>query len=575
MAKKIIFLIILITSGLFRLVSLNWDDNLHLHPDERFLTMVATALKWPSSFSQYLDSAASPLNPHNAGYDFFVYGTWPVILVKAVAEWLSRGDYNQLTLIGRGLSAIADLGTLGLVFLITRRLMARDEPALLAASFYGLMVLPIQLSHFFAVDPYMILFLTLSFYILIYLIEFPAVILFIFLGLSFGLAVSAKISALLFTPIIALGFLISLIRTRRLLRLFAGGLLFLFAGYLTIRLAQPYLFSDLRLITFHLSSQVLDNWRQLKSFEGPDAWNPPATMWLNTADYFYPLENLLLWGLGLPLGLISISGTAYVLAKYRRHPALLVALWIIGLFAYQGGQFVKALRYFYALYPFLAIAAGVFIHDLLQKSRHKTIFLFAVYFLLLIWPLSFTSIYTRPHSRVTASAWIMAHIPPDSSLSCEHWDDCLPLGWNNPYKMIEFPLYGQDSLEKWQDMALKLNQVDYLILSSNRLYGSITSVPGRYPTTSRFYQSLFDGSLGFTKIAEFTSRPNLSIFPISACLTPPFISYGKLAFPAQACPLSGLSFVDDYSDESFTVYDHPKVIIFKKVSALNLDFLRK
>jgi len=39
--------IIVGVAGIFRLVGGNWDANSHLHPDERFLTMVGTAMKIP------------------------------------------------------------------------------------------------------------------------------------------------------------------------------------------------------------------------------------------------------------------------------------------------------------------------------------------------------------------------------------------------------------------------------------------------------------------------------------------------------------------------------------------------
>jgi len=562
---KILFLAILIFGAFFRFYGLNWDDNWHLHPDERFLTMVATAIKWPVSFSQYLDTSVSPLNPHNAGFGFYVYGTWPVFLVKALAEWLGKGDYYQLTLVGRQLSAVFDLGILVLVFLITRRLLKNPKPALLAASFYGLMVLPIQLSHFFAVDPYLVFFLTLSFYIIIYLIELPVVILFVFLGLSFGLAVSAKVAAVLFVPIIALGFLVSLLHTRRLARLVIGSLIFTLVGFFTVRLTQPYLFANGTYFDTPLNPKVLANWAQLKSFENPDAWYPPGVQWINTGPYLYPLANLTLWGLGLPLAAIALLSLPYVLLRYRRHLLTLGVIWILSLFAYQGIQFAKPMRYFYPLYPFLAVTSGVFIYDLIQKTKHSALHFSLILALVLVWPVAFVSIYSRPHSRVLASDWILKNIPPGSALSCEHWDDCLPLGGPGPYTIIEYPLYNPDTPEKWQDMNAKLAKTDYILLTSNRLYGSITSVPDRYPITYRFYQKLFNGSLGFKKIAEFTSRPNLPLPKFTTCLTPPKISYGTVALPSQECPLLGLSFVDDYADETFTVYDHPKILIFQKI----------
>ena len=66
-----------------------------------------------------------------------------------------------------------------------------------------------------------------------------------------------------------------------------------------------------------------------------------------------------------------------------------------------------------------------------------------------------------------------------------------------------------------------------------------------YTNTAEYYKKLFAGDLGFTKIAEFTSYPTLSI--------------GKLQMTIN----------DDSADESFTVYDHPKIMIFKKIKSNN------
>jgi len=57
---------------------------------------------------------------------------------------------------------------------------------------------------------------------------------------------------------------------------------------------------------------------------------------------------------------------------------------------------------------------------------------------------------------------------------------------------------------------------------------------------TRFYQGLFAGKLPYKKVAEFTSYPSLTYLGIP------------------------LTFPDDCAEEAFTVYDHPRVMIFKK-----------
>ena len=54
---------------------------------------------------------------------------------------------------------------------------------------------------------------------------------------------------------------------------------------------------------------------------------------------------------------------------------------------------------------------------------------------------------------------------------------------------------------------------------------------------SDFYKNLFGGKLNFEKVAEITSYPTIPIF--------------NIPIPDQS------------SEEAFTVYDHPKLYIFK------------
>jgi len=80
----LILTLILLVGAVFRFTGIDWDQGHHLHPDERFLTMVETDLKWPASATQYFDEAQSPLNPRNVGHTYFTYGTLVTTLVKGL-----------------------------------------------------------------------------------------------------------------------------------------------------------------------------------------------------------------------------------------------------------------------------------------------------------------------------------------------------------------------------------------------------------------------------------------------------------------------------------------------------------
>ena len=205
-------LVILLVAAYFRFTGLNWDDGHHLHPDERFLTMVENALELPGSVGAYFDTAQSPLNPHNKGHGFFVYGTFPIFLVRYLAEWLGRNTYDQVHLLGRVVGMLFDLATVVLTYRIGAALYDR-RIGLLAAAFLAVTVMHIQQAHFFVVDSYLVTFVALTFWFVVQIARRGRRRDYVWAGLSLGLAMATKLSMLLLAPIVGLGALIWLVRT--------------------------------------------------------------------------------------------------------------------------------------------------------------------------------------------------------------------------------------------------------------------------------------------------------------------------------------------------------------------------
>lgn len=584
--KKLLLLILLIAT-FFRLFGLNWDQNQHLNPDERFLTMVVGSLSWPHSLGEYLNPSLSPLNPYNKGFTFYVYGPLPLVIVRGATELLKTTSYDQITHTGRVLASIFDIFTVCLVYWLAKKLGHSWQSGLSGMFLYSLAVLPIQNSHFFIVDVFAAFFLTLSLCFGIKLLDkkssnrsrlFSA----IGMGGGLGLAITCKISSLLFAPIVLL-IVVSIYFSQR----FSKAVLLSFIGLLffcaTIFFGQPYLFVRSSTGTFSIHPRVLANWKEQKHYFTRTTYNqvdsgvpfPPGALFIKAKPYLFPLSNMFWWGWGPPAFILVSLGLVYGI-KSRRITTGLVVLWIVSQFLAQGGQFATYMRYFYPIYPPLAVLGGLFLWRVLLRLQKKSVLRVLILFSLFIWPISFIAIYSRPHSRITASEWIYKNVAPGSSIAGEHWDDklpfCTPSYDCNQYEILEYPLYETDTPAKWDDMLAKLQETDYIVLSSNRLYGSISSIPEKYPITSQYYKSLFDGSLGFKLVAQFTSRPHLPLPGIKLCLALGETWYGQLAIPFQDCPLPGLTLVDDYADESFTVYDHPKILIFKKI--FPADYIR-
>lgn len=552
----VLLTLILIMAFFFRIIGLNWDQGQHLHPDERFLTMVLTDIKLPSSLKNYLDPNVSSLNPYNNDYSFFVYGSFPINIIKILGEIFNFNSYDQIYLIGRMVTVLLDTLIIILIYLICKNIF-NTKVGLIASYFYSIFVLPIQLAHFYTVDPFLNFFIALSFYILV-LLKKPSktLIKVLVLSLFYGIALASKISAIYFLPVIFVFFVFYFLKRPFYFLLY--GLVFVVATLLSFRFNQPQVFLNGNYLDWNPNPIFLNNLIELKSFS-IDPYFPPSIQWLKTIPLLFPLKNIILWGLGLPFGLIfvfSIGYSLYYMFKKNfkdKFYLFTILLWIIFLIIYQGIQPVTTMRYFLPIYPFIAIISAFFINYLLTKIQllHIKKILVIIFIFLLIYPLSFISIYFKDHSRVTASKWIYKNISVGSTLAYEYWDDSLPLPIKNKnislYQQEEIQVANKDTKEKMSIINNQLENSNYLILSSNRFYQPIPKNYNYFPLMSKYYKSLFDGSLGFQQVAQFTSFP---------------------CFPPIGVPL--FCFNDTNSEEAFTVYDHPKVIIFQKVSHTDL-----
>ena len=100
------------------------------------------------------------------------------------------------------------------------------------------------------------------------------------------------------------------------------------------------------------------------------------------------------------------------------------------------------------------------------------------------------------------------------------------------------------------------------MLASNRLYASIPRLPPRYPLTIAYYRALFSERLGFELVADFTSYPQLGpfVFPDQECPFP----LAEADYRYQEAPIEVRL---PPAEEAFSVYDHPRVLIFRKTAA--------
>ncbi|HWQ46017.1 MAG TPA: DUF2298 domain-containing protein [Longilinea sp.] len=459
-----LLIVVLISSLYFRLLGSDWALQYHLHPDERFLSLVQGSISPVHSLSEYFDTETSPLNPANRGYGFFVYGTLPLFLVQYVGQWVGQAGYTEVTLVGRIISGIADTLTVLLVYLIGNRLFKKASLSLLAAAFYGFAVLPIQLSHYMTVECVTNFFGFLTFYFAIHIQTQPVekdlnpqhgewdwltkhwktFTPYALFGLALGLATASKINAVFLCLLAPLAAFLNFWshkeedRNHIIWTFFRNLVLAAIIAFVTFRIFQPYAFEGPSFFNFRLSDGWVDSLMSQSALSEPSTGYPPSVQWIDRPVTF-ALTNMVEYGFGLPLGILAVAGFLWMGWRMWKRGEWTKYLplwgWTLFYFLWQGLLPNPTMRYEMLVYPtFCLIAAwavfalwdkGVeWVNELRRKVGLWTKIVSAVVGITVLtstflWAFAFTRIYARPITRIAASEWIYQNVPSSVNLEMD------------------------------------------------------------------------------------------------------------------------------------------------------------
>ncbi len=554
-----------------RLYGINWDQGGLYHPDERAILFHVEAISFPIHDLSSLFGPDSSLNP-----GWFPYGSLPLYLLKLTSylapPFLEGPSLHKLAITGRAISALFDVATVILVYAVASRLFTKWT-GVLAASFIALSALHIQQSHFFVTDIMLAAWLLASFMFLIRAMEQGRLKSFALAGLFFGLALATKVSA---APM-ALAFVTAAVlyvwgpgrqpETRGIRMRHAGRGILAAAGVtvLAFAIAQPYGIIDYRTFLGDVGEQS-EMVRRIRDF-------PFTRQYIDSTPYLYHVRQLAVWGMGVPAGIVIWGGLLFSVASalFRRAPKhMLLLSWVLPYFLITGSFDVKFMRYMLPITPFLAIMGGSMVTWAFGRvaQRPTTLLrpafayagLAAVMLFTGFYALAYTNIYSRPHTAEAASDWINANVPSGSVfLQDSAWEE----GFKHfgSYSQFRIEVYDDETPAKRQRMIEGLARADYLLFYSNRQYGSIPRLLDRYPMTRDYYTQLFNGELGYELVHFESSYPTLYgvSFADDTFGRPDLPTPGPLRGYEQTAASLNLGF----ADESFTVYDHPLILVFQ------------
>lgn len=593
--------IILITAAYFRWTGLAWDSGYLFHPDERQILLVVSSLHLPTNPLE-LFSAESPLNPK-----FFAYGSFPIYLLRVltpiapptgiVGPW-ADDQLARWALFGRWLSGLFDLGTIVLTYLLGRRVYGA-RVGLTAAGCVAVTVLHVQLSHFYAVDTLVTLLMLATLYSAFRIAQEtmpeenrreassnkgrPLFLDWKFgCGVCFGLALATKITALpLILPILyachratnAPRVEFSRARLGEIWRIVGRPLTKIVGIALVVFVVtQPYVLID----WYAFGSDVIREGLVARGWLD----YPYTRQYAGTIPFVYQVTQVTLWGMGLPLGLFAWGGGALFIRQWWKRRGWrdgFVLSFAAFYFVSIGLQYTKYLRYLLPLLPVLYIMAACAFARVFARRRYAYAPVAgAVIVLAALYTFAFLQMYAREHPWLTASRWIYANVRVGDTLVVEQWDDALPTLIRDPggerrgsdYTQIRLPAYDDDTKAKRGGVADALSRADFVIVASQRLYGSTGRLSERYPMMHRYYTKLLNGELGFEPVMTARNDPNLGSIVIR---DDPFAGLEFDFSKVQALESPGTSQVWNwgFADESFSVYDHPQPIVFRKVKRMS------
>jgi hypothetical protein len=581
---------IVVLGAVVRFWNLNWDRGTYdLHPDERTLNEMVRRL-------------GPDLNPH-----FYYYGSLPIYLYKASAKTLSvlTGvdwlDQSRLLLVGRFWSALASTATLLAVFAIGRRLWGVSA-GLMAAALMASAALAIQAAHFSTVESLLTLAVCITLWLSLRILDGGGRHWYVLAGIVLGLAMATKLTSGSFIVMPVLAHFLrgpgvtnresgnGLVQSpkskvqspRANLAIFFGCML------VAVLVAEPYYVLGWN--DFWAAIQL-----QADELAGATRFSY-VWQFIGTTPYLFELRNLVVWGLGLPLGLAALAGWGVAIAycvlriaywvrrrfsKGKQNPlseirylaptsqyairntqyAVVLAVWPTLYLLYVGTWQARFIRHLMPLVPFCCLFAAGFLVWLVGGERwgarggwRRWLGLGVAGVVLVgavVWGLSLTAVYTTLDTRVAATDWFRGNVPPGTRIVMEANNRPvmpIPDAAHPPetYLYNTLKVTDPDTPQKMADFAAALASGEVLIIRDRRWSGLLPRLAG-FELTGRYYRLLFEGKLGYTPLITFANPPRLG----------PFV------------------WADDDAEETFQVFDHPTVRIFRNTGKLPEEELRR
>ncbi|MBP9817137.1 glycosyltransferase family 39 protein [Candidatus Shapirobacteria bacterium] len=510
LVRRWFYISIIVLAIFTRFIKLDWGNGYYFQPDENNM---ASALSQLSTTS---------LNPH-----FFAYGQFPLYLGFIALRIVNLPNTFTNSIIAlRFISAIYSLLFLLFFHKLAKLLFPKYSTApliLLLISSPGL----IQIAHFGTTEALLCLIFTINIYFSLKIIKQPKFIYFVLIGLVTGVGFASKISSLVFFAPLIFSSLFIFFKSPHKPLLFFGSLF-----SLVISLVFGILLSPYNLIEY-------SNFVSAMKYETTVAIGATPVFYTNqfldTPSYLFQLVKVFPYTSGMLIYFFGFVGLSLLFIKFRHQTVfqkkswLVIILSVILYFGYFGQLYVKWTRFMSPIFFIFPLLTAFFYYTLKNKILKNLLL-----FLLVFTNLYFLKLYLVPDIRVEATNWFSENLPENTPILSEAGNVVnLPFG-PKPLDVFNFDFYNLDNNPSLpSELIRQLEKSEYILIPSRRIFKNQT---GRnFPVSTRYYQLLASGDLGFTQIKTFSRQYEL------------FLN-------------------SENAEETWSVFDQPTIRLFQKTT---------
>lgn len=463
-------------------------------------------------------TALSQLSWQSFNPNFFAYGQFPLYLGFFTLKLLNlTNTFTSSIYILRLYSAIFSIFSLILIYSLSQKLF-NQKFSYLVVLFSILNPGLIQLSHYGTTESFLIFIFLLQIYFSINIFDRKSNLIYYLLsGIFSGVAVSTKLSSLIFMGPIFLVTLMNFLRQKNKIQILFNFFVLIIFTLLFYYLSSPYNIINKSDYLSAMSYETGVATGKINVFY--------TTQFSKTFPYLFQLSKVFPYSAGIFQFVFSIIGLILFLKNYSIKDKKYLYYFLIFIpsliyFLYFGQLYTKWTRFVSPLFFLFPLLTTYLISFLSSKICRSIAIVLAC-----LPGIFFFRLYLISDTRAQATDYMLSTLPEKSIILSEAGNVVnLPL-YSDSFNIINYDFYNAYNSKTLSENLVKAN---YILIPSRRIFKNY-----QYP----YYQHLFDGTLGFKEIKK--TSPNYDLFLNS-----------------------------ENAEETWSVFDHPTIRIYQKNNQL-------